>query len=175
MNPSPNIILDINFVREQFPTFKDSISNNINFFENAGGSYVPDTVIRRLNNFMIQTKVQPYADFKSSKIAGEQMDEGVRLFAEMINADFKEIILSGSTTMNMYVLSNALSHNIKAGDEIICTNQDHEANIGCWRRLINKGAVIKEWSINKENADLDIEVLKNLIAPKTKLVAVTHT
>ena len=88
MKSSPNIILDINFVKEQFPTFKDSMSNKINFFENAGGSYVPNTVISRLNNFMIKTKVQPYADFESSKIAGEQMDEGVRLFAEMINADF---------------------------------------------------------------------------------------
>ena len=45
-------------------------------------------VIDKLNNFMIQTKVQPYADFETSKIAGEQMDQGIKLFAEMINANF---------------------------------------------------------------------------------------
>ena len=108
MNQPSNIELDLSFVRNQFPSFKDEISINIIFFENAGGSYVPNTVINRLNDFMIKTKVQPYADFESSKIAGNLMDDGIKLFAEMINADFKEIIMSGSTTMNMYVLSNAL-------------------------------------------------------------------
>ena len=175
MNSEQNIELDLNFVREQFPTFKDNISKNINFFENAGGSYVPNTVIERLNNFMIQTKVQPYADFETSKIAGEQMDEGVKLFAEMINANFKEIIMSGSTTMNMYVLSNALSNIIKSGDEIICTNQDHEANIGSWRKLSERGVIIKEWRVDEKTAELEINNLKNLLTSKTKLVAVTHT
>ena len=175
MNRQENIELDLNFVREQFPTFKDNISKHINFFENAGGSYVPNTVIERLNNFMIQTKVQPYADFESSKIAGEQMDEGVKLFAEMINADFKEIIMSGSTTMNMYVLSKALSNIIKSGDEIICTNQDHEANIGSWRKLSERGVIIKEWRVDEKTAELEINDLKNLLSSKTKLVAVTHT
>ena len=149
MTLESNIKLDLNFVKKQFPTFEDTTSKNINFFENAGGSYVPNTVIKRLNDFMIQTKVQPYADFESSKIAGEQMDEGVKLFAEMINADFKEIIMSGSTTMNMYVLSKALSNIIKSGDEIICTNQDHEANIGSWRKLSERGVIIKEWRVDE--------------------------
>ena len=34
------------------------------------------------------------------------------------------------------------------GDEIIVTNQDHEANISPWRRLKEVGAEIKEWQIN---------------------------
>ena len=142
---SADINLDINFVRNQFPSFFEGISKDLIFIENAGGTYVPNTVIKRLNDFMIQTKVQPYADFISSKVAGEQMDEGIKLFSEMINADFNEIIISSSTTMNMYVLSNALSHNINPGDEIIVTDVDHEANIGAWRKLQNVGAKILEW------------------------------
>jgi len=175
MNLEENIELDLNFVREQFPSFKDNVLKNIKFFENAGGSYVPNTVIKRLNDFMIKTKVQPYADFEPSKIAGEQMDEGVKLFAEMINAKFEEIIISGSTTMNFYVLSNALLGFIDSGDEIICTNQDHEANIGSWRKLSNRGVIIKEWRVNEKTAELEINDLKNLLSHKTKLVAVTHT
>ncbi|SVE11789.1 uncharacterized protein METZ01_LOCUS464643, partial [marine metagenome] len=51
-----NISLDIDFVRSQFPAFKDPINEKWSFFENAGGSYVPQKVINRLNNFMIGTK-----------------------------------------------------------------------------------------------------------------------
>ena len=169
-----NIALDIDFVKAQFPAFKDPLSSKWSFSENAGGSYVPHNVIKHLNNFMTSTKVQPYAEFDISKIAGNNMDKATELFAEMINARKDEIIIGASTTMNMYVLSNAMKHFIKTGDEIIVTNQDHEANIGAWRRLGSYGAVIKEWKINTENAELEIEDLKALLTNKTKIVAVTH-
>jgi len=169
-----NISLDVDYVKNQFPAFNDPLSSKWTFFENAGGSYVPHNVIKRLNDFMTSTKVQPYAEFETSKIAGNNMDKATELFAEMINANKDEIIIGGSTTMNMYVLSNAIKSLLKPGDEIIVTNQDHEANIGAWRKLSEHGAIIKEWKINKENAELEIDDLKSLLSKKTKIVAVTH-
>tara|TARA_Y100000741_G_scaffold97036_1_gene72111 strand:- start:216 stop:1463 length:1248 start_codon:yes stop_codon:yes gene_type:complete len=169
-----NISLDIDYVKKQFPAFGDPLSSKWSFFENAGGSYVPHNVIKRLNEFMTSTKVQPYAEFDISKIAGDNMDKGTELFAEMINAEKNEIIIGGSTTMNIYVLSNAIKKLMKPGDEIIVTNQDHEANIGAWRRLEKEGMIIKEWKLNPINAELEIESLKKLLCKKTKLVAVTH-
>jgi len=166
--------LDIDYVREQFPAFKDPLSSKWSFFENAGGSYVPSNVIERLNHFMTSTKVQPYAEFDTSAIAGDNMDKATNFFAEMINAESDEIIISGSTTMNMYVLSNAMKSLLKRGDEVIVTNQDHEANVGAWRRLADHGMVIKEWQINSETAELEINDLKALLSEKTKIVAVTH-
>ena len=169
-----NISLDVDFVRSQFPAFKDPLSSKWSFFENAGGSYVPVNVIEHLKKFMISTKVQPYAEYETSKIAGEQMDKATELFAEMINAQKNEIIIGSSTTMNMYVLSNALKSFLKPGDEIIVTNQDHEANIGAWRRLENKNITLKEWKLNPKTGDLEIEELKKLLSSKTRILAVTH-
>ena len=169
-----NISLDIDFIRSQFPAFNDPLSSKWSFFENAGGSYVPQKVINRLNEFMTSTKVQPYASFEMSKIAGENMDKGTNYFAEMINADHDEIIIGSSTTMNMYVLSNSIKHLLKSGDEVIVTNQDHEANIGAWRKLNEIGAVIKEWKLNPQSGELEIEELEKLLSSKTKILAVTH-
>ena len=166
--------LDIDYVREQFPAFEDPLSSKWSFFENAGGSYVPSNVIERLNHFMTSTKVQPYAEFDTSAIAGDNMDKATNSFAEMINAGNDEIIIGGSTTMNMYVLSNAIKSLLKPGDEVIVTNQDHEANVGAWRRLADHGMVIKEWQINSDTAELEIDDLKELLSEKTKIVAVTH-
>jgi len=169
-----NSELDINFVRSQFPAFTDPLCKEWSFFENAGGSYVPKQVIDKLNNFMISTKVQPYAEYPMSRIAGEQMDQATNLFAQMINANNKEILIGGSTSINLYVLSNALKNYLNPGDEVIVTNQDHEANISPWRRLSEVGAIIKEWKINPRTAELEIETLKKLLTNKTKIVAVTH-
>ena len=151
-----NVSLDIDYVRDQFPAFSDPLSAKWSFFENAGGSYVPHNVINHLNHFMTSTKVQPYAEFDTSAIAGDNMDQATKLFAEMINANKDEIIIGASTTMNMYVLSNAMRSLLKPGDEVIVTNQDHEANVGAWRRVKEHGVVIKEWRINSENGELEI-------------------
>ena len=97
-----NISLDLDYVKAQFPAFSDPKSAKWAFFENAGGSYVPHNVINHLNHFMTSTKVQPYAEFDTSAIAGDKMDQATELFAEMINAKTDEIIIGSSTTMNMY-------------------------------------------------------------------------
>ena len=169
-----NIKLDIDYVRSQFPAFKDPLSKDWSFFENAGGSYVPQNVINKLTEFMTSTKVQPYAEYPMSKIAGENMDRATSLFASMINAKKKEILIGGSTSINLYVLSNALKKYISPGDEIIVTNQDHEANISPWRRLKDDGANIIEWKFSLDNHELEISELENLITSKTKILAVTH-
>ncbi len=108
------VALDVDYVKSQFPAFKDPKSSKWSFFENAGGSYVPINVIDHLNHFMTSTKVQPYAEFDTSAIAGDNMDQATALFAEMINAKTDEIIIGGSTTMNMYVLSNAMRSLLQA-------------------------------------------------------------
>ncbi len=169
-----NIRLDIDFVRSQFPAFSDPLSKDWSFFENAGGSYVPKNVIDRLTEFMTSTKVQPYAEYPMSKIAGENMDRATELFAKMINAKNNEILIGGSTSINLYVLSNALKNNLKPGDEVIVTNQDHEANISPWRRMKDYGAKIIEWKFNINDHELKINDLNKLINSKTKIIAVTH-
>ena len=169
-----NIKLDIEYVRSQFPAFKDPLSKDWSFFENAGGSYVPKDVIEKLTEFMSSTKVQPYAQYPMSKIAGENMDKATELFAKMINAKKNEILIGGSTSINLYVLSQALKDRLNPGDEVIVTNQDHEANISPWRRLKDYGANIIEWKFDINDHELKISDLKNLISSKTKILAVTH-
>ena len=169
-----NIKLDVDYVRSQFPAFTDPIAKDWSFFENAGGSYVPKNVIEKLTKFMTSTKVQPYAEYPMSKTAGENMDRATELFAKMINAKKNEIIIGGSTSINLYVLSNALKKYISKGDEIIVTNQDHEANISPWRKLKNIDAKIIEWQIDKNTHELNTSDLEKIINDRTKILAVTH-
>jgi cysteine desulfurase family protein (TIGR01976 family) len=165
------VALDIDFVRNQYPVFRNPETAQWAFFENAGGSYVPGRVIDRLTHFFQYNKVQPYGLFPSSIAAGEAMDAGYRCIAELLNAEEEALTLGPSTTMNFYVLAQAVRPTLRAGDEIIVTNQDHEANIGCWRRLNEFGAVIKEWRIDPESGELDIDDLKKLVTERTRLVS----
>ncbi len=170
-----NKSLDIEFVRNKFPVFQNSKTKDLAFFENAGGTYVPDTVINKLNKFMTETKVQPYGDFSSSIKAGDEMDNSINKIAELLNIGKDEFIIGPSTTMNMFLLSQGIKHWLDKGDEIIVTNQDHEANIGAWRKLSEEEITIQEWKLNKDSAELEIEDLRSLINEKTKIICVCHT
>ena len=165
--------LDINFIREQYAIFRDTESAEWAFFENAGGSYIPDQVLEHFFNFLEYTKVQPYGLYPSSKTAGVAMDAGYQCIADLINADLDDLTIGPSTTLNLYVLAQAFRPSLMAGDEIIVTNQDHEANIGNWRRLSEFGVVIKEWQVNPTTGELNTNDLKQLISDQTRLVCFT--
>lgn len=163
-------MLDVDFCRRQFPSFSHEATSRWAFFENAGGSYVPASVSDWLHRCFTEYKVQPYGFSDMSIRAGEDMDRAYRKMAELINAKDKEITLGPSTTMNVYVLARAVRDTLSEGDEIIVTNQDHEANIGAWRRLENSGIRVRQWNIDPVSGELDPEALKKIVSGKTRLV-----
>jgi len=165
--------LDVAFARSQFPAFQTAQTRDWIFFENAGGSYVPATVIERLQRFFVEHKVQPYGTFALSQRAGEEMDESYAAITALINAGDDEITIGPSTTLNLYILAQSLRHLLRPGDEVVVTNQDHEANVGCWRRLSEHGVLMREWRVGKADGELDITGLENLISDRTKLVCCT--
>ena len=162
-------LLDVAYVRERFPALDD-----IALFENAGGTRVPYTVIERLRRYMTENQVQPGAAYASSALGAERIRESHRLMAEMINATPEEVMVGISTTMNVYLLAHALRPGLHAGDEIVVTNMDHEANNGAWRRLAEHGVVVREWAIDPDRAELDPEALEPLLNERTRLVCFTH-
>ncbi len=115
---------------------------------------MPATVSDRIYDYMRRNQVQPGASYPASIEAKERIDRSHHQLAEMINTNPREVIVGHSTTMNVYLLANAIRPLLKTGDEIVVTNLDHEANIGAWRRLEENGIVIKEWQINPDSADL---------------------
>ena len=75
-------MLDVDFVRSQFPAFSAPTLLGQAFFENAGGSYACGAVIDRLGEYYRRLKVQPYYQFAASVEAGEWMDAARGRLAE---------------------------------------------------------------------------------------------
>ena len=166
--------LDLEFVRAQFPAFQEPSLEGWAFFENAGGSYPCRQVTERLERFYRERKVQPYSAYPASTVAGEEMDEARRRLAAMLNVEGDELSFGPSTTTNTYVLSQAFRQLLDAGEAIIVTNQDHEANTGPWRRLAEEGIEVREWQMNSETGELDLNGLENLLDEKVRLVCFPH-
>jgi cysteine desulfurase family protein (TIGR01976 family) len=168
------VILDNEFVRAQFPAFSEPSLAGQAFFENAGGSYTCAPVIARLERYYRQRKVQPYAPYEASRLAGEEMDEARARLAAMMGVATDEVSFGPSTTQNTYVLAQAFRQFMTQGDAIIVTNQDHEANSGPWRRLADEGFEVREWRIDPESGLLDPADLESLLDERVRLVCFPH-
>jgi selenocysteine lyase/cysteine desulfurase len=164
--------LDIEFVREQFPSLK----NGFVFMDNAGGSQILGRSIDYINEYYLNCNVQLGASYEVSSRAGTELDKATQAVASFINApDKKEVIMGPSSSMLLRILSLCISADWQQGDEVIVTNTDHEANVSCWTDLESKGIKIKIWKLNPESLQLELTELKELLSSKTRLLAVTHT
>jgi cysteine desulfurase family protein (TIGR01976 family) len=131
-------------------------------------------VISSLERYYRETKVQPHYGFEPSYRAGLEMDRARERMASWLNVAPDEVQFGPSTSQNTYVVAQALRQHLKPGDEVIVTNQDHETNVGVWRRLEAAGMVIREWRVNPETAELDVAELECLLNERTRVVAFTH-
>jgi selenocysteine lyase/cysteine desulfurase len=165
--------LDIEFVRSQFPQLEDE--PDFVFCSNAGGSYVARPVIELLDHYNQHLRVQPYNNFASSREAGQAMDRAAAGWSQALNVDISELTIAPSTSINSYVMAQALGSDWEAGDEIIVTQQDHEANHGVWRRMAEaRGATVREWAIDPVTGLLDPEELFALLGANTRWVFFSH-
>lgn len=159
--------LDLDFVRKQFQAARWQHP----FFENAGGAFVPQSVIKRMTDYMTEAQVQTGYSFVESVDASERVNLSHTLVSELIGAEPEEVILGPSTSMNVYVLAQALRPLLKQGDEIIVSTLNHESNSGPWRKLAEFGIRIVEWPADKDTGAMRISDLDSLLNENTRLVA----
>lgn len=164
--------LDVAYARSHFPAFDEPALRGQAFFENAGGSYACRQVIGRLAEYYRRLKVQPYYDYPASREAGEWMDAAYTRLAEYLNVGAEELHFAPSTSQNSYVLAQAFRKLLQPGDEIVVTNQDHEANSGVWRRLAEQGVTVREWQVDPGSGALEPAALDQLLTERTRLVTV---
>lgn len=166
--------LDLDFVRRQFPVFGTD-AGRVAMFENAGGSFACAQTIDALHEHYVERKVQPHHPFAASAEAGDAMDRAHARWAEALGVDVDEVHLGPSTSANTYVLAHAFGELLGPEDEVIVTDQDHEANRGAIERAAARaGATVRVWGIDPETGLLDQRDLEDLLTAQTRLVHLPH-
>jgi cysteine desulfurase family protein (TIGR01976 family) len=157
-------------IRRQFP----ALSGETIFLENAGGSQVPLRVADAMRNTMLQSYVQLGAGYPLSRLCTEMVDRA-HAFAELLmNATDGRVILGPSSSALLRMLADCYAQVLRPGQEIILAENGHEANLGPWKRLAERGLIIKWWRVDPRRQDCPLEHLQQLLSPSTALVALPH-
>jgi selenocysteine lyase/cysteine desulfurase len=72
-----------------------------------------------------------------------------------------------------FAVSRAIGRTLDAGDEVVVTRLDHDANVAPWLALeAERGIVIRFADVRADDCTLDLDGLADLLGPRTKVVAV---
>jgi cysteine desulfurase/selenocysteine lyase len=169
---------DVERVRADFPILEQKVHGKpLVYLDNAATAQKPRAVIEAISRYYEGTNsnVHRGVHFLSEQATNEY--EAVRETArKFLNAaSSKEIIFVRGTTEGINLVAQTYGRaNIESGDEILITGMEHHSNIVPWQLLCEeRGATLRVAPIN-DAGELDLDAFSKMIAPKTKLVAVTH-
>ena len=94
--------------------------------------------------------------------------------ADFFNCQPEEVVFGQNMTTITFAISRAIARELPPGSEIVLTTLDHDANFSPWKALEEKGVVIRQVGIRKDDCTLDMEALKNSLNARTRLVAVGY-
>jgi len=169
-------MFDVQAVRRQFPALQELFDGRpAIFFDNPGGTQVPQRVIDAITDYLIRNNANTHGAFLTSHRSDAIIDNARQAAADLLGAATDEIVFGNNMTSLTFALSRTLAHELKAGDEIVVTRLDHDANVAPWLRLAEDvGAQIRWADVDLETCTLDMDHLRSLIGERTKLVAVGY-
>lgn len=166
---------DVAWVREQFPSLKLQVNGHAAaFLDGPAGTQVPKHVMDAVQNYFVGANANTCGAFETSRRNDAMIASTRKAMADFFNCDASEVVFGQNMTTLTFGLARAIGRELKAGDEIVVTTLDHDANVAPWRALEEKGVVIRQIDIREEDCTLDLEDLKRKITGKTKVVAVGY-
>lgn len=168
---------DIDKIRKDFPILNQKVhGKQLVYFDNAATTQKPIQVIERISKYYQTENSNVHRGVHLlSQVATEEYENARKFIAGFINANSpNEVIFTRGTTESVNFLVTIIQDIINAGDEIVVTAMEHHSNLVPWQQLCKrKNALLKIIPVNGKG-ELDLEEIKKLVTPKTKIVAVAH-
>jgi len=163
--------------RQHFPSLAEGRPGaNTVFFDGAAGTQICARSLERMNEAMLDENANFGGAFETSRRADELVKKTRAAVADFVHAfDPREIVFGQNMTTLTLAMARTLGRRLKAGDEIILTRMDHDANVAPWLSLAEDlGLTVKWLDFSTETYDYELGQLDELLTPRTKLVAVNY-
>ncbi len=165
--------LDIEWVRQQFPSLRQTVNGRpAVFFDAPGGTQVPQQVIDAISGYLSKWNANLGGAFLTSQRSDLIVEQAHLAMADFFNCAPDEVVFGANMTTLTFALSRAIGRELKSGDELLVTCLDHDANVSPWVCLEERGAKVRTADIRPADCTLDMFDLQAKIRRSTRLVAV---
>src|SRR5262249_39471251 len=121
--------LNVDMIRQQFP----ALDRPAIFLDNPAGTQISKHSLERINRYLLENNANHGGQFETSRKSDEVLHEAHNAMEDFLNASRSEEIIFGNnmTTLTLH-MSRSLAQTLQAGDNILVTRLDHDANIAPW-------------------------------------------
>jgi cysteine desulfurase family protein (TIGR01976 family) len=172
--PSPyscgdmHVALDVEAVRARFTALQRPYA----FLDAPAGTQVPDDVIEAIALYLRESNANVGGAFETSRRTTELLQRAHETAAAFLGCEPDEAIFGPSMTSLNFILTRTLARELHAGDEIVVTRLDHDANVAPWLELAHDlGVVVRFADFHPEDGSLDGADLERQLTDRTRVVA----
>lgn len=162
--------LDVAAIRAGYPALSDGYA----YLDGAAGTQVPAAVIDAISSAQSTGLGNADGAFPASHRA-DQITSGCRAaIAALTGGEPDGVVLGPSMTALTYRFAAALAAGWRAGDEIVVSRLDHDANVRPWVQAAERAGAVVRWAeIDIDTGELPASQYADLISDRTRLVALT--
>ena len=171
--------MTIEQLRSQFPILEEKVYGRpLVYLDNAATSQRPVSVVEKWNQITLKSNANLHrAVHKLAADATAEYENARQAAADFIGAgDAHTIVFTSGATAALNLVAFCFGEAcIKAGDQIIVTEEEHHSNIVPWQLMAQrKGLVLKVLPVD-DNGRLCVEMLDDMLSGgKVRLLSVAH-
>jgi cysteine desulfurase family protein (TIGR01976 family) len=164
---STTAALDVEAVRARFSALQRPLA----FFDGPGGTQCPDEVIDAIAGYLRESNANTGAPYETSRRTVGLIEHARVRAAAFLGCTDEEVAFGPSMTGLNFLLTRAFARTLSAGDEVLVTKLDHDANVAPWLELeLDLGIVVRFVEVTDEMA-LDYDDLARQLSDRTRVVA----
>jgi len=163
-------VFDIEQVRAGYPALAEGLVH----LDGPGGTQVAGVVTDAVAASLRSAVSNRHGPFASSVRADATVDAARLAVADLTGGDLRGVVLGPSMTTLTFAVAGALAKTWAAGDEVVVSRLDHDANVRPWVLAAERvGAEVRWADIDPETCELPVDQYDDLVSARTRLVAVT--
>ena len=161
---------DVAAIRTHFPALREGAAH----FDGPGGSQVPIEVAEAVASTLSSAIANRGHLTPAERRADRIVVDARQAMADLLGADAGGVVFGRSMTQLTYDFSRAIAKDWRAGDEIVVTCLDHDANVRPWIQAAEaRGATVHQVEFDATTGELAPDAFTEVLSDRTRLVAVT--
>lgn len=175
---APSTSLDVARIRADFPILQRQVNGRpLIYLDNAATTQKPRQVIDSLVDFYTNTNANVHRGVHTLSVESTDLYEAAReRIGRFVGARSpEELVFVRNTTEALNLVAVCWGRaNLKPGDEVLATTLEHHSNLVPWQRVAqDTGAHIRLIHLTQDGT-VDLDDLRQLLSPRTRVVAVAH-
>jgi len=144
------------------------------FFDGPAGTQVPRCVTHAITQYLEQCNANHDGAFATSIESDQWINQAHQAAADLVGTSDRSTTAFGANMTSLTMaLSRALAQTWNAGDEIVLSRLEHDANFSPWLLAArDRGVTVRYVDINPDDCTLRIDEYAGLLNDRTRLVAV---